>query len=256
MCSYFLICDLRNYRKLSLSCFLLSLCFNAFADGNLTKLKVDSDVVYFASDEAKQHGIPACVASASEQEWAVSLNTATGKAMYSLLVTASTGNRKITVVSANDCADAVGFERAKSVEISPPQQQSSSKLFLYKSDGTTLLGEFKGIFDYKYAYIPLGEQQLKLERQWTNTAVYYTTNDCTGTPYSRNEGAVGRNSSVNNGQFFISKSWDYSIYTKSVRNGNADCLAYVNSSFTGYKLDFTYQNPFCGDYDCIIKIGN
>jgi hypothetical protein len=98
-----------------LSCLLISTF--TFGDGNLTSLKVDSDIVYFSTDEEKIATSPSCMATENSDKWSLSLNTATGKAIYALLITVSADNRKITVESAGDCSDITSFERAKSVEL-------------------------------------------------------------------------------------------------------------------------------------------
>lgn len=111
---------------------LLMASTNSFAEGNLTSLKVDSDVVYFSTNEEKPTTSPSCMQAENNNKWSISLNTATGKAIYALLVTASADNRKITVESANDCADYAGFERAKSAELGNEAIIVSDKYFYIK----------------------------------------------------------------------------------------------------------------------------
>lgn len=92
---------------------------NCHASGAISSLKVDSDVVYFSTSEAKNTASPACMNNDNAAEWTLSLNTATGKAAYSLLVTALASNRNVSIESAGDCDAAANFERAKGVSIDP-----------------------------------------------------------------------------------------------------------------------------------------
>ncbi|GLX78738.1 hypothetical protein tinsulaeT_20780 [Thalassotalea insulae] len=236
------------------------------AEGNLTKLKVAADVVYFATDEVKQHGLPACVASASEQEWAVSLNTATGKAMYSLLVTASASNRKITVTSANDCADAVGFERAHSVELGEVNSSDdyAKSVYLYKADGVTKVGRFVSLYqDHadEFWYLPINNDVLSTSLQrYTpdggNSSLYFKLLNCGGDGYADRASQVGRNKYRYGGKFYTSMPTSDGKGFQSkyeYRNGVLSCVNSANSSMITYPLDLTLGDPLCGENLCVLK---
>lgn len=115
------------------SCLLITIStfftVNSFAAGKVSYLNVDGDNVHFATAEVKAAASPGCAVEASKEHFAVSLRTEAGRAMYSLLITAMSSDVPVTVVSANDCADAFGLERAQSVSISPevtPVERSNS----------------------------------------------------------------------------------------------------------------------------------
>lgn len=130
---------------------LLIIAVNANA-GNLTSLKVDSGLVYFSTDDEKSVASPSCVALDNSDKWTMSLNTETGKAAYAILITATAKNSKVTIESANDCADEIGFERAKSVayvygsEITGPALELSvnpkSCDEIYQTDNSSLSGTY------------------------------------------------------------------------------------------------------------------
>ena len=87
------------------------------AQAKLTSLKVQEDVVYFAIEGEKTEASPSCMAAENSSKWTLSLNSASGKAMYALLVTASADDRAITVTTSNDCGDVIGYERAIAIEL-------------------------------------------------------------------------------------------------------------------------------------------
>ncbi|WP_102796409.1 hypothetical protein [Bowmanella denitrificans] len=90
----------------------------ANAAGTLDYLKVDGTVVQFSTTEPKP-AIPslACVADNMAQNWSVSLSNESGRAIYSLIVTAMSKELALDIVSAGDCGDKDGLERAGEVSI-------------------------------------------------------------------------------------------------------------------------------------------
>ncbi|WP_281560847.1 hypothetical protein [Thalassomonas sp. RHCl1] len=97
----------------------------ALAAGKITYLNVVDDVVYFTTDEAKVSA-PACVVAENAQQWTVSLNNKTGRALYSLLVTAMAGKQAINIETGSDCGDISGIERAKGISLQPVNSETSS----------------------------------------------------------------------------------------------------------------------------------
>lgn len=90
----------------------------ANAAGTVDYLKVDGTVVQFSTTEPKP-AIPslACVADNMAQNWSVSLSNESGRAIYSLIVTAMSKELALDIVSAGDCGDKDGLERAGEVSI-------------------------------------------------------------------------------------------------------------------------------------------
>jgi hypothetical protein len=102
---------------------LLQLLFlmqsTANASGTVDYLKVDEDVVYFSTTDTKTTVSPSCMVVDNADLWALSLTSGTGRAVYSLIITAIAKDAAIEVESAGDCADAQGFKRPSSLAISP-----------------------------------------------------------------------------------------------------------------------------------------
>ncbi len=90
---------------------------NVWAGGEINHLDVNDGIVVFGTSEAKTATSPTCTAAEQADKWAVSINSESGRAIYSLLMTAMVTNRTVTVVSAADCADAEGIERALGVNL-------------------------------------------------------------------------------------------------------------------------------------------
>jgi hypothetical protein len=109
--------------KLLLATLVGLLSLQVYAEGTITSLKIDSEIVYFSTSQGKTGTPPICMAAENADKWTISLNTASGKATYALLVAAVTQNRNISVVSGNDCADQTGFERAQSIALALPAAQ-------------------------------------------------------------------------------------------------------------------------------------
>jgi hypothetical protein len=91
----------------------------AQAVGTVDFLKIDKDMVLFSTTVAKTNASPTCVTTDNADIWAVSLKSESGRAMYSLIVTAMAKDLGLDVESANDCADAEGVERAGGVNMTP-----------------------------------------------------------------------------------------------------------------------------------------
>jgi len=88
----------------------------AQAAGTVDFLKIDKDIVLFSTTETKASS-PTCVATENADNWAVSLKSESGRAIYSLIVTAMAKELALDVDSAGDCADAEGLERASGVNL-------------------------------------------------------------------------------------------------------------------------------------------
>ena len=88
--------------------------------GTVTKIYTHvGDVVLFSTqshvhDESRN----ACIAEqGANTEWAITLTTETGKAMYAQLLAAATQKKPVVVVGANDCNDFPGRERPSYVVV-------------------------------------------------------------------------------------------------------------------------------------------
>ncbi len=92
---------------------------NVWAGGEINHLDVNDGIVVFATSETKTGASPTCMATDQADKWAISINSESGRAIYSLLMTAMVTKMTINVESADDCADAEGFERAKRVWLNP-----------------------------------------------------------------------------------------------------------------------------------------
>ena len=55
-----------------------------FANGDLTHLKVDENVVSFAVSNGKSHTSPSCMLQGNSDKWTISLVSPSGKTIYAL----------------------------------------------------------------------------------------------------------------------------------------------------------------------------
>ncbi|MCH2058017.1 MAG: hypothetical protein MK214_15670 [Thalassotalea sp.] len=97
--------------------FLLITMAASNANDEVQNLKVDGNLVTFTAGTGTSEPVLACVTEETTHLWGFSLDSASGKAMYSMLVTAIASNRGVNVSTANDCVDDSGIERAQSIEL-------------------------------------------------------------------------------------------------------------------------------------------
>lgn len=97
--------------------FLLITMAAANANDEVQNLKVDGNLVTFTAGTGTSEPVLACENEETTHLWGFSLDSASGKAMYSMLVTAIASNRGVSVSTANDCVDDSGIERAQSIEL-------------------------------------------------------------------------------------------------------------------------------------------
>ena len=110
-----------------------ALAFNTLAAGNITYLNVIDDVVYFTTDDT-QVTPPECAVAETATQWTIPLTNKTGRALYSMLVTAMAAKQPVTIASADDCAVIDGFKRAKGINLVPVIEDNSAKTSVANSN--------------------------------------------------------------------------------------------------------------------------
>lgn len=239
---------------------LLIVAFSCAADGTLTSLKVDSDVVYFSTNETKANSSPGCMVADNGEQWSVSLNSETGRAIYGLLVTATAVNRNITVQSANDCADVEGFERAQSITLGIVANTAtgSGQFYLYQGDGTTKLGPVAKFIDEDsfYYLASANDRSLKLldnpSYDQSNNTIYFDKDNCQGTAWASSPGWFFVWKSFNDGKFARSSTTYTNQYANTRLSSNGHC-AFVYGMTRRYSLDLNALHPVCGEAPCQIR---
>ncbi|WP_281559731.1 hypothetical protein [Thalassomonas sp. RHCl1] len=129
--------------KFLLPVILILLCQSAVAAGKVNYLNVVNDLVYFSTDEIKASS-PSCVLAESANQWTISLETKTGRALYSLLVSAMSADQAVSVESGADCADVTGIERAKGISLQPANSQTGSTGVTWAGYTDQFQGHFVG----------------------------------------------------------------------------------------------------------------
>ncbi|WP_448566716.1 hypothetical protein [Thalassotalea ganghwensis] len=143
--------------KTILSLAILCVPFIAQASSKISYLNVDGNNVHFALAGDKAHTIPSCAVAETNQHYGVSLLTEAGRAMYSLLITAMSTKQAVTVVSANDCSDVDGVERAQSVNLIPDIKKDKSSVVSWAGYVGAVKGSFT-IFTSKGAHLLASEK--------------------------------------------------------------------------------------------------
>ncbi|GLX78727.1 hypothetical protein tinsulaeT_20670 [Thalassotalea insulae] len=253
--------------KNTLLAFTLS-AFSAlsFASSHISYLNVENDTVVFSLSEAKSHTIPSCVSSENQQKYAVSLTSETGRAVYSLLITAMASKQGIAVESANDCAVVSGIEQAMGVSIVPEVKTTgdSKALYLYKNDGVTKLGRILNTTDNinSFWYFPIDDptQVLKYNNRalltlTTDYTVHFMNENCTGAMFIQyvNSSTPNyvKNRYIDDGGLMFGSSSSYQTL-KSSMHADGSCQTNTLGQIR-YRLMTLKEDPLCGNGPCLFK---
>ncbi|GLX78732.1 hypothetical protein tinsulaeT_20720 [Thalassotalea insulae] len=253
--------------KNTLLAFTLS-AFSAlsFASSHISYLNVENDTVVFSLSDEKSHTIPSCVSSENQQKYAVSLTSETGRAVYSLLITAMASKQGIAVESANDCAVVSGIEQAMGVSIVPEviTTGSGKAMYLYKSDGVTKLGRILTTMSNtnNFLYFPVDDNTQILSynnKNWLSFkpsySLYFDSSGCTGTAYIQSAGANTpyylKNAYFNNGGLLKKGAYTY-VAPRSVLRKDGVCIDQSYGGTYHYSVS-PFSGDICGDSPCIFK---
>lgn len=80
-------------------------------------LQLKQDTLLFSTPQGKQHTLPACVAAQNSELYGFKINTSDGRALYSTLLTAITGNISLTLTSALDCSGLGDIENVAAITL-------------------------------------------------------------------------------------------------------------------------------------------
>ncbi|MGJ8682178.1 hypothetical protein [Paraglaciecola sp.] len=123
-----------KYAVISVSLlFVVNISINA---GTIDFLEVDNDVVLFSTTDAKTHTLPSCVTAENANLWSVSLANESGRATYSLILTAMARGDSVAldVESADDCVNRPGAEDVSKVNlvVNSPSSATNNVNSFYK----------------------------------------------------------------------------------------------------------------------------
>lgn len=238
---------------------LLTLLKLAHASAYINSVRIDGDTVYFTTTALKSHSIPSCVNLQNEQLWSFSLNNHSGRAQYTLIVTAAAKNSPVTVYSANDCQVTAGVERVSSIEIMPsqPQQSPSSsqtgQLYLYKGDGETYIGTIVGSpSENTVLYSDIDDPTSQVRKHvFINTEnLYFSGKNCTGYAFV-NKSEIKKTILPNGNIYKVNGTQFYTQQSLLINQGQ--CLnRNVPYETSGYRL-VPSSSELCGTAQCKIK---
>jgi len=249
-------------KLLSVGLCLLSLgaSFNLAAAGKVNYLNVQGDIVHFATDSPKAVASPSCAAAETSERFSLSLQSESGRGMYSLLVTAMASDLALEIESAQDCAVAPGVERALGVSVAPVSGNGDSlyQFSLYTGDGKTKLGkimELRSAAQFYYFSEDTDNTEFQYYEKSSNTGIYFSQENCQGPAYSLKKDTVAVQKGFNDYRYFRSTDTRETIIRKSyMASSQKDvCNNISESSINVYPLELTYTDPLCGEHPCIIK---
>lgn len=232
------------------------------AAGSVDFLEVDNDVVLFTTTEAKTGTRPACMSMDNDALWSVSLTSESGRAMYSLILTAMAKGESVglAIESAGDCANADGIERASKVSLtsasSGVSSSSAKSVGVYKGDGVTRLGtllHMQSPSTWYYANAELSPVPLTvINANNANTTVRFTGEDCTGTAFLYSNQQYLYFYEQLGGQILLTESSSQNLLRTSEMNANGQCIKRNSVTVDGYEL-IPGDHPTCGPKRCMLK---
>ncbi|WP_102796408.1 hypothetical protein [Bowmanella denitrificans] len=225
----------------------------ALAGGKLIDLQIDKEVVIFSTTQIKPLPNLACVANDAADKWTASLKTESGRAIYSLLVTALSKNLALEVSGAGDCADKDGIERSEGVKlgISEVPVSKGNSVGIYKSDGITRIGTVVGFVETsrktKWYYV---DGQLAMDtksyvRESGPSTLYYSEANCSGEILLRSSGVQ-----FLNGRYVKGDTNRIFDANRSERRPNG-CFN-TSSTLPHYPV-IDGVHPVCGASPCLVK---
>lgn len=228
--------------------------------GNINYLKIKGDTVEFSTDSDKSHQLPTCVSSDNSSLYAFSLTSESGRATYSLLVTALSSEQAIDVTSGSSCFADTGIENVDSVAIAPTTHLESNldkSLYLYSGDGNTKVGRIVGTKeDDIFYYLPLDNlseiRGLGVDYINSPSYLYFKAEDCSGDALTTSS-LRGFNPYYNGGKYFIKSGPTIYDTTNYALDENGNCITIRNTS-NKKEVKETTLEP-CGDKPCVIKEG-
>lgn len=240
---------------------LFFLSFPTLASSQINFLNIVGDVVEFSLVDGKEHQIPQCVSSENADLYAVSLTSESGRAIYSLLITAMASQQAISVETDGSCIEQYDVEHAKGVNIHPKvtsEIKGTSALYLFKGDGNTMVGRIVSANNGLYYYASVDNLAnvglYDHSRYVDNKKIYFESTDCTGTPYTESSAIMLSNPLYQDGHLIrtVSGAERRSRLLKSVLKHDIEICYTVSSSVYVYEAGLT-EDPVCGDKPCIVK---
>ncbi|KZN68268.1 hypothetical protein N473_07530 [Pseudoalteromonas luteoviolacea CPMOR-1] len=200
--------------------------------------------------------------------WTLSLNTATGKASYALLVNAFEDKKPISIEGASDCTDAPGYERVKAISVEQPHKNDAT-LYLYKGDGQTRVGRIYDIqgIDGNAEVFYLGNEYSTSIRsmkpnyygQMSNIDIGYTRHSCQGdVAYRLRTDRVYLHPDINDGKTFTLGTPGQTYGTTRImsqrRTSTGECEQLGHYEIYAPVAPIQpYHHPICGEKPCQIK---
>ncbi|WP_125784021.1 hypothetical protein [Pseudoalteromonas rubra] len=256
-------------KKLLITASLCLLSSTVMASSTVSQLNVTGDVAIFTLDTPKTHTVPGCVTAENKDKWALSLNTLQGQALYSLLVTAVSKDKWVSVQSAQRCESVADIEQVQGLTLSPNElnTSSASDSWLYMGDRVTKIGKVVTIDRGTYRYIPV-EGTNKYHSytpsyQADLSGLTFLDSECKGDAYKDHYGHSFMAFIESEGAYFTFA--DASISGNRMRDhghkavyrlGSGKC--YLEDRYQAYqdtravKLIKT-EHPLCGKTPCWIK---
>ncbi|MCG7560703.1 hypothetical protein [Pseudoalteromonas sp. McH1-42] len=243
--------------KLALLC---ALCSPLTIAGPITQIEIENNIVLFSTSSMAPSTV-ACVAENKNQLRSVSLDSHSGRAMYSLLITAVAKQQAVAVTSAQDCADLAGVERVQSLRLAPNTNAGNSNarsIGLYASDGITRIGTLVDTAHYKNSAYDSGQYRWTyiddeggvdyktLNISYNNAEIQHEYSGCRG-----RQGLSTHGEPVYHHGKYIMGDKNAPFTSSADRNAqNYSCFNRQNQ--TSYEIIET-EHPICGAGLCLVK---
>ncbi|WP_194867676.1 hypothetical protein [Pseudoalteromonas sp. PPB1] len=257
-------------KKLVVTASFCLLSSTAMAASQISQLNVSGDVAIFTLEAPKTHTVPGCVTAENQNKWAVSLSSLQGQALYSLLVTAVSKDKLVSVLSAQRCESVADVEQVQGLNLSSNKlnTNSASDTWIYKGDKVTKIGKVVTIEGNTFTYVPV-DGTLKVHNYTPSIApglssFTFLDAECKGDPYQSNYGYPFLTFIESEGAYFTfadssikgNRMADHGHKAVYRLGGEGQC--YLEDRYLAYqetravKLIKT-EHPLCGKTPCWIK---
>lgn len=243
----------------------------------LKSIEVNQEVVIFSTTRDNTSPI-SCEIQSEHKNWAFSLASYSGKAMYEMLLKIVDGSsRQIAVTGSGDCNLMEGVEQALSISApvvalnaptdDTPSSTNSRSVGLYTGDGSQRLGTVMGTDANAIFYADHNDARVVKTYNYLNSVdysfsllssnIFFQSRDCQGEVYL--SGLPSNRRITAHPNYRIGKIMAYSSKTTRQYNSymnpsaNSQCVNTSSSRSSSLYRTTDSEHPLCGGHLCIVK---
>lgn len=243
------------------SLFLTTLIISPLVTANtLANLTVVDGIAFFET-VSEPDTYPVCVSQGNEKSWAISLDSSTGAAVYSMLLTSlAANNSAIEITGTGNCDAMEGVQTASMVRFIPAETIDNSGeadfIGIYTGDDE-LIGKVVDVVDETtFLYVAAeGTEQLETFEMPTygKPQIFYSERDCVGDVRSYVGGTINSHPTYNDGRFFSVGTTMVGLDYLSIGRVDGSCVNSRGYVGNAREISSNAEDETCGNYPCYVK---